>query len=174
MWYNGLSTKSTSKESDETEPSSKKRKVQATKDEEVQKIVEKLTTKHGTNFTTMQLRIWVEMINGGLYSSYDNPPATSMFSRAGSASKENEPLVNQVIVDAANAITLSFSARATSVPSTCNSPSKLNEDHSKLYKQLSELHSLKSANALSEEEYKAEKKLSWSYLRNLKDTTTTS
>jgi len=54
--------------------------LQATKDEEVQKVVEKLAVKHGTNFTTMQLRIWGEMINGGLHSSYDNPPTTSMFS----------------------------------------------------------------------------------------------
>jgi len=65
--------------------------------------------------------------------------------------------VNQVIVDAANAITSSFSGRASLVLSRHDSPSKLIEDHSKLYKQLLELHSLKSANVLSETEYQAEK-----------------
>ena len=32
----------------------KEKMLQATKDEEVQKVVEKLAAKHGTNFTTMQ------------------------------------------------------------------------------------------------------------------------
>jgi len=81
----------------------------------VQKVVEKLAAKYGTNFTTMQLRIWEEMINGGLRSSYDNPPTHSMFSRAGSTPKRSGPSVSQVmIVDAANAITSSFSGRALS------------------------------------------------------------
>ena len=104
MWCNGLSTNSTSKESvDETEPTSKKRKVQATKDEEVQKIVEKLTAKHGTNFT-VQLRIRAEIINGGLCSSYDNPQLPPCFQ----GQVLHLRTVNQVIVHAANAIASSF------------------------------------------------------------------
>jgi len=94
----------------------------------------------------MQLKIWGEMINGG---SYDNPPTTSMFSKAGSTPKRSGPSVNQVTVDAANAIMSSFSGRASPV-------FKLIEDRSKSYKQLLELHSLKSANVLSETEYQAE------------------
>ena len=76
--------------------------------------------------------------------------------------------MNQVIVDAANAITSSFSGRATSVPSRRNSSSKLIEDRSKQYKQLSELHNLKSVNVLSEEEYEAEKETIMELLKKLK------
>ena len=170
LWCDGLS-KSTSKRSDDTEPTSKKRKLKptkdSTKDEEVQKVVEKLMTKHGTNFTTMQLRIWAEMINGGLHSSYDNPPTTSMFSRAGPTSNKSGPSVNQVIVDAAKAFTSSLSGRATS--SRCSGPSELIEDRSKLYKQLSELHNLKTANVLSQDEYEAEKETIMELLKKLKD-----
>jgi len=68
-----------------------------------------------------------------------------MLSRADFASKKSGPSVNQVIVDPATAITSSFS-KATSIPSRCSRELKL-------YKQLSELHSLKNADVLNEEEY---------------------
>ena len=80
--------------------------------------------------------------------------------------------VNQVITEAANAIALSFSSRSATTPSasTHGSPSKLIEDRSKLYKQLSELHNLKNANILTEEEYLVEKKAIMGLLQKLKDT----
>jgi len=122
LWYDGLNKS----KSNETEHIKNKRELQATKDQDVQNIVEKLITKHGTNFTTMQLRIWEQMINCGLHSSYENPPTTSMLSRADFASKKSGPSVNQGVVDAATAITSSFT-KATSIPSRCSSPSELIE-----------------------------------------------
>lgn len=38
--------------------------------------------KHASNFTQMQYRIWAKMITGGLHASTDDPPNTSMFTRA--------------------------------------------------------------------------------------------
>ena len=49
----------------------------------MQEVLEILKNKHESGFTPMQLRIWGEMIAGGLHSSTDDPPQTSMFSRAG-------------------------------------------------------------------------------------------
>lgn len=44
----------------------------------------KHNTKHGTQYTVMQLRIWAKLIAGGLYSSTsDAPSENSMFERAG-------------------------------------------------------------------------------------------
>ena len=54
------------------------------------------------------------------------------------------------------------------------SPSKLIEDRSKLYKQLSELHSLRSTNILTEEEHMIEKDTIMELLKKLKDNASTS
>ena len=78
-----------------------------------------------------------------------------------------------MITEAANAITSSLSPRSTTIPAASTrhsgSPSKLIEDRSKLYKQLSELHSLRSANILTEEEYMIEKDTIMELLKKLKD-----
>ena len=117
------------------------------------------------------------MVSGGLHSDTDNPPRTSMFTRAGNTStNKKSQSINQVITEAANAITSSLSPRSTTSPaaSTWGSPSKLIEDRSKLYKQLSELHNLKSANILTEQEYVMEKDTIMELLRKLKINATTS
>ena len=88
----------------------RKGKFRSAKDEEVQKLVESLTKKHGSSFTTMQMRIWAEMISAGLHSDSDNPPSTSMFVRAGNQSvNKKSQSVNQVITEAANVIASSLS-----------------------------------------------------------------
>ena len=175
LWCDGLKCEDASDNT--AESSSKKRKLQGTKEEEVQQFVEELMRKHGSSFTTMQFRIWADMVSGGLHSDTDNPPSTSMFTRAGNTStNKKSQSINQVITEAANAITSSLSPRSTTSPaaSTCGSPSKLIEDRSKLYKQLSELHNLKSANILTEQEYVMEKDTIMELLRKLKINATTS
>jgi hypothetical protein len=57
----------------------RKTKRQATKEETVCSLKE----KHGKDYTAMQYRIWGEMVGGGLHSSLDAAPATSMFVCAG-------------------------------------------------------------------------------------------
>lgn len=50
----------------------------------VESIVKKLKDLHReSGYTPMQFRIWAEMHNGGLHPSLDEPPTTSMFTRAG-------------------------------------------------------------------------------------------
>ena len=52
-----------------------------------QEIFDDLKSKHGTQYTVMQLRIWAELIAGGLYSNTsDPPPENSMFQKAGGGS----------------------------------------------------------------------------------------
>ena len=68
-----------------TQPKKKKKKVD--NEDKVQKIVDDLKSKHGTQYTVMQLRIWAELIAGGFYSSTSDPPSeNSMFQRAGGSS----------------------------------------------------------------------------------------
>ena len=169
LWCDGLKCEDATDDSGES--SSKKRKLKATKEDEVQQLVEELMKKYGSTFTTMQFRIWA-MISGGLHSDSDNPPSTSMFARAGNASmNKKSQSINQVITEAANAITSSLSPRSTTIPAASTrhsgSPSKLIEDRSKLYKQLSELHRLRSANILIEEEYMIEKDTIMELLKKL-------
>ena len=49
----------------------------------MQEVLESLKKEHGDKFTTMQYRIWSEMVAGGMHGSLEEPPATSMFLRAG-------------------------------------------------------------------------------------------
>ena len=53
--------------------SGKKSQQSGWRKEEVQDIVDTLCEKHGSNYTPMQLRIWGEMIDGGLHNDTDHP-----------------------------------------------------------------------------------------------------
>ena len=97
-----------SDDSDDDLPPTKKKKMD--KQEEVQKIVDSLKSNHGTRYTALQLRIWAELISGGLHSSEDHPPNNnSMFERAGSGGSSKpthkDSGVAKVVADAASAIT---------------------------------------------------------------------
>ena len=69
--------------SDNKDDSSRKKQQPSRKEEEVPELVEGLKEKHGSTFTQIQYRIWGEMIAGGLHASTDDPPSTSVFTRAG-------------------------------------------------------------------------------------------
>ena len=71
-------------------PKKKKKKAKSREDKEnkVQYTVDHLKEQHGSKFTSMQLRIWAEMITGGMYTSKESPPNTTMFTRAGGQSKK--------------------------------------------------------------------------------------
>ena len=49
------------------------------REDKVATIIADLKKCHGDLYTTMQYRIWAEMISGGLHSKSTDPPSTSMF-----------------------------------------------------------------------------------------------
>ena len=74
-------------ESEEELPRSRKKKKKAANEDRVQEVVDNLRSKQGSKFTTLQLRIWAELISSGLCTSTDEPPSNnSMFQRAGGES----------------------------------------------------------------------------------------
>ena len=93
----------------------------------------------------------------------DDPPNTTMFIRAGGGTLckrkiEQDSSVAHTLTEAATAITSALSPRvAANLGPGVGSPAKLIESQSKLYKQLSELQTLRRSGVLTEEEYKAEK-----------------
>lgn len=133
-----------------------------------------LNNRHGPKYTAMQVRIWAELVVSGLYTSLDDPPHNnSMFERAGTGGKakpEKSNSVANVVAEAASAITSVLSASPVcskaSQPSS-NSPAKLIESRSKLYKQLAELQNLKSVGVLNDSEYSTEKDTILDLLRQL-------
>ena len=165
-------------ESEEELPRSRKKKKKAANEDRVQEVVDNLRSKQGSKFTTLQLRIWAELISSGLYTSTDEPPSNnSMFQRAGGESSGKKipnqgESVAQAFAEAASAITSALTGTTKSAPPTAStstsSPAKLIDSRSKLYKQLTELQSLKSAGILTETEYATEKETIMDLLKQLK------
>ena len=168
LWCDGLSNTKESRKrprSDGVSVVNTKKKVpdKANKEQKVQQLVDSLKEKHLSDYTPMQFRIWAEMVASGMYCSMDNPPNTTMFTRAGSGTpsrkKDNVP-VARALSDAATVIATALSP-AVSTSSThiiaSNSPAKVIESRSKLYRQLNELQNLKQSGVLTDEEYCEEK-----------------
>lgn len=141
---------------------SKKRRVTGRdKEDKVQETIEALKEKHGeSTYTIMQLRIWSEMIQSGMHSSYTDPPKNSMFQRAGGKDtpkrKSSETMAEIAAHVASQAVASTLTPKAGSSAGT--SPGRVIESRSKCYRQLSELNNLKASGVLSFEEYQAEKK----------------
>ena len=135
-------------------------------------MVDNLRTKHRSKFTTLQLRIWAELISSGIYSSTDEPPLNnSMFTGAGgeSSGKKQSDSVTIAFAEAASAIKCALTKSEPSHSHTStSSPAKLIDSLSKLYKQLTEIQSLKSAGILTKTEYATEKKTIMDLLNQLK------
>lgn len=184
MWCDGLKDVKKNKRSvsteqdentDEDRPRAKKRSSQEDREERVQTTIENLQKKHGSNFTQMQIRIWSELIIGGLHSSLDDPPTSSMFIRAGKSNntsvKNKDTNMTEAFTQAAVAISSALSPRSStpsmSVLNTGTSPAKLIESRSKCYKQLHDLNSLREACILTETEYLEEKEAVLAVLRKI-------
>ena len=155
-----------------TPPKKKKKKVDRDNEAKAQEIFDDLKSKHGTQYTVMQLRIWAELIAGGLYSSTCDPPSeNSMFQRAGgglSGQKKKDTMGTTIAQPLATAFTSALDpAKGHGVPIN-NSPAKLIESRSKLYKQLSELQNLRSMGILTDAEYATEKETIMNLLKELK------
>ena len=92
LWCDGLvcdahvkpsRKKASNSDTDEATSTRTKRKKTQEFDDRVREIFGELKQAHSGKYTTMQLRIWAEMINSGMHLSTSDPPNTSMFNRAG-------------------------------------------------------------------------------------------
>ena len=130
----------------------------------MQNIVETLREKHGVVFTTMQYRIWAEMITSGLHTSYDDPSNSTMFKRAGG---KEAPRRSDGAADVLQAASQAITSVLTPKLTADGSPGKLIDNQSKCYKQLGELKNLKTSGVLSQEEYEVEKQAVMDILKKL-------
>ena len=115
---------------------------------------------HGQQYTPMQYRIWGEMIVGGLYSSKNECPSTSMFSRAGRKEPPKKKSdVAEGLGEVAKHVSAAFSGAIPSARSSSGNianQAKSMDNRSKCCKQLGKLNDLRSAGVLTEEEYQSE------------------
>lgn len=182
LWCNGLKEANKRKQSESSDseiPSAKKLKKKRLSSEEreehVMDTIEELKEKHGSSYTPMQFRIWSEMMVGGIHSSLDEPPSSTMFLRAGkvtsSKKKEDSSSVADALTKAAVAISSALAPSSSSSPGrkqgSASSPARVIESRSKCYKQLHDLNSLKVSGVLTEEEYTSEKEAVLTVLHKL-------
>ena len=108
-------------------PKKKKSKKSSEKDDLILEQIEQLKGLHGERYTPMQYRIWSEMLSGGVHTSFDYPPNTSMFSRAGSG-KETKVTSSKTTSDTlAQALTTVLTSKQSSV----STPEKVIDGRSK-------------------------------------------
>ena len=135
----------TDEESCESEKTvSQKKKRSCAQEEREEQVKDKLREKHGIRYSPMQLRIWSEMLQGGIHSSLTDCPTSSMFVWAGGETgrRKDDSIagIDEIVKEAAVAISSAFSSRPSLQPSSGNplgsSPAKLIDSRSKCYKQL--------------------------------------
>ena len=137
----------------------------------MQEIFDEFKRVHSSKYTTMQLRIWAEMIHSGMHLSTSDPPNTSRFSRARKTaappSKKNDQptAVTQALENAATTIASAFSP---GMLPKASSPARVIDHHYKLYKQLGELRNLHTSGILTDEQYETEKECILGLLQELR------
>ena len=73
--------------------SKSKKSTSKEREVKVQETVDVLKEQHSeSTLTPMQYCIWAEMLESGLHTSYDDPPKTTMFQRAGGKRPQEEGL----------------------------------------------------------------------------------
>ena len=167
LWCDGLRDSTSRKrkhvpaDSDSEDELPSVKRSPAVKERE-KRLEETLLKRHEHSYTMMQLRIWAEMYIGGYHKSLDDPPTTSMFSRAGSGDsqkrKTSQESVVETVTQEAKQISSALSPPPQSMSSSVGtSPARAIESRSKCYKQLIDLKNLNVSGILSDEEYQAEK-----------------
>ena len=107
-----------------------------------------------------------------MYANLEEPPNTSMFTRAGGTTPSRSRS-DQGVAEALTRVANQISGCLTPVqasnrsPSLGTSPAKLIENRSKCYRQLTELNNLKSTGVLTEDEYQTEKDAIMATLKTL-------
>ena len=90
---------------------------------------------------TMQFRIWVETVNGGMHKSLTEPPSGTMFKRAGGAATSSSKK-SDAATEAVNQIRALLAPKLSALPpAKANSTAKIIDNQSKCYRQLGELKS---------------------------------
>ena len=133
--------------------------------------LKELKELHSGCYTPMQYRIWAEMVHGGLHSSMEEPPTSTMFVRCGKGTKSKrqsglDNTLSQAITQLASALSPQSSRVSTPIGT---SPAKLIDSRSKCYKQLVDLNNLKLSGILDDEEYTQERQTIMKMLMKLKD-----
>ena len=154
---------------------SKKKKTTDDRNEAVDSNIAKLKELHcNSGYTPMQYQIWAEMYIGGVHSSLEEPPTSTMFVRAGSGTTKKKTSPNrddsftQAITQIASALSPTAGAPTSSGHTLRTSPAKLIDNRSKCYKQLADLNNLKQSGLLDDEEYTAERQAIMEVLKQLK------
>ncbi len=140
----------------------KKKKTDTAREDKVEKIVHEIKDIHGDGkYTPMQIKVWGEMVAGGIHASLNDPPSTTMFARCGSVSNTpKRKSSSDVIIQAMDKLSEVLSPKSLSPVkghSHMHSAAKVIDNRSKCYKQLAELNNLSTSGVLTDEEYKCEK-----------------
>ena len=109
----------------------------AEKEEELEDIFQTLETKHGSNFSTPQLRLWAQMIVTGSHSDIDIPPTINGIQKQ---TTHTESLTD-VVSSAAAAIAKVLTPPSTPTP-TLNSPNETVDTRMKNLEQFKYLQQL--------------------------------
>ena len=127
------------------------------KEEELEDTFQTLKTKHGSNFSSPQLRLWARMIVTGSHSDTDIPPNVPMINGIQKQTTHRESLTD-VVSSAAAAIAKVLTPPSTPTP-TLNSPNKTVDTRMKNLEQLKYLQQLREDGILTEEECLTQKKI---------------
>jgi len=181
LWCHGVrkSTKqpdSSGEESDvPDEPPLKKTKthknISATEEKKrrVEDVKQKLVDKHGGEYSTMQYRLWAEMVAIGTHTSLDNPPRVPMFTGGRTKAKQNSTNTDMTTVFTSMAEAVIGALKPSPQPGSTSggavndpavghpSPGKIADVRSKYIQQLRELHSLFEIGALTDKEFSEQK-----------------
>ena len=160
-----------------------KKSAQQEREDKIKNCLDFLKKKHGAKFSNMQYHMWAEMKCSGTYSDLENPPAHSMFKRAGTTTPSTTPSTKknvdssgpemaQALTQAASQVSAAIVAacprpKECAQPSNFSSPAKVIENRSKCYKQLGELKNLMMQELLGEEDYEREKNAILQLLKKL-------
>jgi len=112
--------------------------MQTDREDQVQEIVDNSKETRSSHYTSMQLRIWAQMIASGMHSSLETPPNTTTFVRAGVGTpykRKDQPSPSQTLTDAITAILSALSPKlglSSTVSGVGTSPAKVIESRSKL------------------------------------------
>ena len=183
LWCHGVrklakQPDSSGEDSDVNEPPSKRQKtrksVSATeeKQQRVEDVKQKLVDKHGAEYSTMQYRLWAEMVAIDSHSSLDTPPCIPMFTGGRTKAKQHSTNTDMTTVFTSMAVAVIGALKPTPSPrpgptasgSSVNvsaighpSPGKIADIRSKYIQQLRELHSLFEMGALTDKEFSDQK-----------------
>ena len=156
-----------------SKPRKKKKKEVDHRNEAVEQTIEDLKRVHSSSgYTPMQLRIWSEMYNGGVYSSLNEPPTSTMFVSAGTPTVKKTFTKSDSLTQPITQIATALSPGTTSSsrgPMLAVCPAKVIENRSECYKQLADLSNLKQSGLLDDEEYAAERQAIMEVLKKLKN-----